>query len=122
MLARLLACPPALPVPVHGLQLQEQEQALSYLTQQYRKASYIKQVTDNDRRLSDVNTVGLASTRASLAYQVRGLIRFMEEVFRSKPYVAGQLTPGSPPSMYQLCTYFKVRRGNPTWPIRARWS
>jgi hypothetical protein len=95
------------------MQLQDLEQALSYLTKQYRKASYIMQVIDNDRRLSVLNSLSSwGQQKASLAYKVKTLIKLMEKVMRSKDDPvpkAWEATPDdAPPSLYLLRTYFKV--------------
>lgn len=94
------------------MQLQDLEQALSYLTKQYRKASYIMQVIENDQRLNVLNGVTNSRQQAgSLAYRVKTLLQLMERVFRSKDSeeVGRAGTPFAQPSMYLLRVYFKVR-------------
>jgi hypothetical protein len=93
------------------LQLQDLEQALSYLTRQYRKASYINQVIENDQRLNVLNGVtNPRQQQASLAYRVKMLLQLMERVFRSKDSeeATKAATAFAQPSMYLLRVYFKV--------------
>lgn len=100
---------------VFAMQLQELEQALAYLTKQYRKASYIAQVVENDSRLNLLCASTDSRDRRGLflADKTSDLLLLMDQIFKPTDSEGKESDPSSteywaPPSLYLLCIFFKV--------------